>query len=1048
MTLAELSIKRPIFITCIVLAMLVIGVYCYKSLSVDKFPDSSFPTVTISTLYSGAGPSEIETLVTKPLEDELSTLAGLKRLTSTSLEGMSQITAEFKMSVDTRFIEQKVRDKVSKVKPQLPSEVEDPTITKMDPADMPIMKLVLTGDLDDGRLYDVAEQVVTPALERVDNVGSVEISGGRKREIQVTLDRRILHARELSVNMIAERLSASGENIPGGTVNQGDQETTFRSLGEFQTVAEISKTMISLYNNEVSTRISDIGRVSDTLQDETSRVFVNGKKALLIEVYRQSGTNTVKVADGIKGQIANLKTILANQAGRPQIRVLEDASEEVRDNIKDVQETIVIGIVLTIIVVFFFLANGRSTIITGLALPNSLIGSFILMSVAGFSLNVISLMALSLAVGLLIDDAIVVRENIFRKIELGMDAREASIKGTKEVQLAVIATTLVVISTFAPVGMMSGMMGMFMRQFGLTVCFAMLISLFDSLTIAPMLSTYLAIRRSPTQGGKGKKTLWSRTVGWVLALFERLYRWLETGYVGLVSRVVRRPILTLVVSVAIFFAALSALLRVPFNLMPTSDNAQFTVSLEMTPGTNLDAMNRIAKQADDTIRRNPEVQLTELKVGGSHGEAYQASIYVKLLLEKGRKTTTEAMKAKVREQLKGLAAANPQVNNYDPTGGAHTKAFTLHLVSTSQKDLNDYAPKLVARLKQDQRLRDVDSSYRPGKPEIQIRTDLERAKIYGINTKTLGNEIRAQVEGTKAAKFRENGYEYDVRVRLLPEQRDLSKNYDSIYIPNVNQRLVKLTDVANIHKEIGSATIDRQDRGRYIEISAATLPGAGLGDVIRDVNAILKQEIPLPKGISAVYAGESENFQDMLGSMLMAVGMGILFIYLVLASLYESFIMPFTIMLALPLAICGAFVALLITGQSMSIFTFLGLIMLMGVACKNSILLVDYIKRLLQEGENLAEAIVTACKIRLRPILMTSLALIAGMTPVAIGLSATASQRTSMGVAIIGGLVSSTLLTLVVVPAAFIYTHRFEVWLLKLAGKIIGYRATKEKNRN
>lgn len=1039
MTLAELSIKRPIFITCVVLAMLVVGGYCYKSLSVDKFPDTSFPTVTITTTYSGAGPSEIETLVTKPLEDELSTISGLKRINSTSLEGMSRITTEFKMSVDTRFIEQKVRDKVSKVKPNLPDGAEEPTIIKMDSADMPIMQLILTGDMGDGQLYDVAEQLVEPELERVDNVGSVNISGGRKREIHVTLDRKILRERELSVAGIAEKLSASGENIPGGTVNQGDQETTFRSLGEFKTIGDIGKTMVSLYNNEISTRISDIGKVTDTLQDETTRVYINGKKALLIAVYRQSGTNTVKVADGIRAQLERLKSKMALMNGKPQVQILEDSSDDIRDNIKDVQETIVIGILLTVIVVFFFLANGRSTIITGLALPNSLIGSFILMSVAGFSLNVISLMALSLAVGLLIDDAIVVRENIFRKIEHGMDAKEASIKGTREVQLAVIATTLVVISVFAPVGLMSGMMGTFMRQFGLTVCFAMMISLFDSLTIAPMLSTYLSISADKPGQGSRKKTLWGSTVGPVLKLFDGFYSWLERNYERLVRVVVRRPLLTLCFSVMIFLAASSALMKVPLNFMPASDNAQFSVSLEMAPGTNLDAMGKIARQADDIIRKNREVLLTELKVGGSNDEAYKAGIYVKLTPEKERFINTTDMKAKVREQLKGLTTANPQVNNYDPSGGAHSKPFTLHLVSTSQNDLNEYAPKLLARLKQDKRLRDVDTSYRPGKPEVQIRTDPEKAKVYGINTNTLGNEIRAQVEGVKAAKFRENGYEYDVRVRLLPEQRDLSKNYGAIYIPNVNQRLIKLTDVAAISQETGAATIDRQDRGRYIEISAATLPGVGLGDVIKDVNKIIEKELPPPVGVSAIYSGESENYQDMLNSMITAVGLGILFIYLVLASLYESFITPFTIMLALPLAICGAFVALMLTGETMSIFTFLGIIMLLGVACKNSILLVDYIGRLMQEGKSRAEATVEACKIRLRPILMTSFALIAGMTPVAIGLSATANQRTSMGVAIIGGLISSTLLTLIVVPAAYAYIDRFRVWIGAIMTRWVGY---------
>ena len=1038
MSLAELAIKRPIFITCLVLAMIVVGIHCFQKLSVDKFPDSSFPTVTVTTTYPGASPSEIETLVAKPLEDEISTIAGLKRITSTSMEGSSQVSAEFQMSVDSRFIEQKVRDKVSKVKPQLPDSVEEPTITKMDLSDQAIFQLVVSGDLDDGKLYDVADRTIKPELERVENVGSVKIVGGRKREIHVTLNRKILKDRELSVMDIANRLSSSGDNVPGGTVNQGDSETTFRSLGEFSNVDEIGKTMVSLYNNEVATRVSDLGKVQDALQDETSRVFINGKKALLMEVYRQSGTNTVAVADGVMAQIKKLQPALSLMPGKPKIEVLQDSSEEIRDNIKDVEETILIGIFLTIFVVYFFLANGRSTLITGLALPNSLIGSFILMAVTGFSLNVISLLALSLAVGLLVDDAIVVRENIFRKMEGGMNSREAAIQGTKEVQLAVIATTLVVLSTFAPVGLMSGMLGTFMRQFGLTVCFAMLISLFDSLTIAPMLSTYLAVGANKKEE-RHKPSLWDKTVGKSLIAFEAFQDGLAKYYEKILRLVVRYPKWTLLISFLVFIVACSSLAKVPINFMPAADNGQFTVSLELSPGTNLDAMNRVGKQADEIVCQNKDVVLTELKVGGSNNEPYRASIYVRLKSEKERSLSTEKIKTELREKLKVLALSNPKVNNYDPVGGGGDQPFTLNLVSTSKKVLEEYVSKLLAKLKEDKRLKDVDSDSRLGKPEIQIKLNPEKAKVYGINTKTLGNEIHAQIEGIKPAKFRENGQEYDIRVRLLPEQRDLSQNYEEIYVPNVNGRLIKLTDVADISKETGAASIKRMDRGRYIQITAALNPGVGLGDVMRDVNMMMKKELPPTEGVRVVYAGESERYQEMVGSMLTAVGMGILFIYLVLSSLYESFITPFAIMLALPLAICGAFVALMVAHQAMSLFTFLGIIMLLGVACKNSILLVDYICHKMKEGLSRSEAIVQACKVRLRPILMTSFALIAGMIPVAIGLSAASSQRTSMGVAIIGGLVSSTLLTLIVIPATFSYIDRFQIWASRVLAKAVGY---------
>jgi len=1038
MSLAELSIKRPIFITCIVILMLVIGWTSFKKLSVDKMPDTTFPTITVTTKYSGAGPSEIETMVTKPLEDELSTVSGLKRITSSNYEGVSQITAEFNFGTDIKYVEQKIREKINTAKASMPTDIKEPSISLFDPSDMPIVKIVLSGDMTEGKLYDVAEYTIKPALEQVDNVGSIKIIGGRKREIHVVLDRNALKRRELSVTSVASSLSASGENVPGGKVNRGGQEVNFRSMGEFHDVRDISKTVVSLYGNEVPTRISDIGKVYDTLEDESTRVFVDGKKSLFIEVYRQTGTNTVAVVDGVKKKLASLQPLMAQMDGSPKYRVIQDASKEIRDNISDVEETILIGILLTIIVVYFFLANGRSTLITAMALPNSLIGSFILMKWAGFSLNVITLLALSLAVGLLIDDAIVVRENIFRKMENGESPETAAVSGTKEVQLAVIATTLVILSVFMPVSLMNGMLGMILKPFGMTICFAMSISLFDALTIAPMLSAYLG--KAGHEAKEGGKSLWAKIMGRPLRWFDGLNTWLGNIYEHILKIVVAHPFKTLAASLLVFVLCMASFAKVPINFKPENDNGQFGVDLELPPGASLDAMQLVADRADKIVRENPEIEMTAVTVGNSNNEAYKASLYIKLKPENQRSVSTKEMKVRLRKQLAVLAGANPKVSNYDPTGSTEAQPIQLNLISTNQQDLNDYAEKLIARLKQDKRLLEVDSSYRPGKPEVQIKPNAEKAQIYGVNTRTMGDEIKAQVEGVTPIKFRENGNEYDIRVRLLPEQRDLSKNYNAIYVPNVNQRLIKLTDVADIANEKGSATIERLDRGRYIQITASLAPKVGLGGVVGDLQRIIEKEMPMPKGMRYMFAGESENFQDMQSSMVLAIGFGVLFIFFVLASLYESFITPFTIMLALPLAVCGAFVGLLVANEAFSMFTAMGLIMLLGIACKNSILLVDYTVRLMKEGKTRTEALIAAGKVRLRPILMTSIALIAGMVPVAIGLNEASKQRTSMGVAVIGGLISSTLLTLIVVPAVFSYVDRFRIWSGGVLARLVGYR--------
>jgi HAE1 family hydrophobic/amphiphilic exporter-1 len=1038
MNLADLSIKRPIFIASIVILMLVIGWTCFKGLPVEKFPDISFPIVSVTTTYKGAGPAEIETLVTKPLEDELSTISGIKRLTSKSLEGTSQITIEFQLNTDIKYGEQRVRDKVSTAKPKLPKEIDEPSIQKIDPSDTAILEVSVSGNLSDGKLYDLADQFLKPRIEEVNDVGSVEIVGGRKREIHVNLDRAKIKDRDLSITGIASRLEASGENVPGGKVDQGSK--AFRSMGEFAKVQDISQTLVNLYGNEVPTRVSDIGTVTDTLQDETSRVFINGKKSLFIEIYRQSGSNTLQVVNDVLKQLNKLKPELATMEGSPKVELVLDGGKEIQDNVDDVEQTIILGIILTILVVYLFLANGRSTFITGLALPNSLIGSFILMKVAGFSLNVVSLLALTLAVGLLIDDAIVVRENIFRKIEDGMDAEEAARKGTLEVQLAVIATTLVVISVFSPVAMMSGIVGKFLIQFGLTVCFAMVISLFDALTIAPMLSAYLAGAVHKREEADSKKTLWSSTVGRLLKSFDRFQTRLENSYEKFLRLILRNPIKTILASLAVFILCMSTVTHIPFTFIPEADNGQFTVEMELPPGASLDSMNEVSFKADEILRKNPEVELSALTVGGKNGEAYKSSFFVQLVPGKKRSITTSKMKLRVREQLKSLAYANPIVKDFDATGGGQTQPITLNLVSINQKDLMDYAPKLIALLKSDPRFVDVDSNYRPGKPEIQITADPQKAQAYGINTRTMGDEIKAQVEGLKPAKFRENGTEYDIRVRLLPEQRDLSQNYRDIWVPNMNGRLIRLTDVANIKNEVGPATIDRQDRSRYVQITAANRPDVGIGELISTIDKIMATDLPLPVGMRSIYVGQSENFQDLGRSMVIAVGFGVLFVFFVLASLYESFITPITIMIALPLALCGAFLGMFLLHEQLSLFAFLGIVMLLSVACKNSILLVDYTRHLIEAGRPRTEAIVEACRIRLRPILMTSMALIAGTIPVAIGLNESAKQRTGMGVAIIGGLISSTLLTLIVVPVAFTYVDRLRIWLGRKIAKLVGYR--------
>ncbi|TGL61498.1 efflux RND transporter permease subunit [Leptospira sarikeiensis] len=1084
MNFAELSIKRPIFITCTVLIILVSGYLSLNKLGVDLFPNVTIPVVTVTVPYPGAAPNEIETLIAKPVEDELSTISGVKRIRSTCSEGSGTVVLEFTLETDVKYAEQQVRDKVSAVKPKLPNDIKEPVIRRIDPADQPIIILALNADLNEAQIYDIANEEIKQNLLTAKDVGNITIYGGRKREIHVALDRQKLKQHMIPASVVSNRLASGGTNIPAGKVSKADSELVYRTINEFKSPQEIRDTPISLFGNEVPVRIGQLGEVVDTLEDESTRAYFNGKKAVFLLVFKQSGSNTVAVAQEVKKRIEDLNKELARREGGAVLSIANDNSIQIDDNIYDVKETIIIGIALTIVVVLLFLGSVRSTIITGLALPNSLLGAFILMAVAGFTVNVMTLLALSLAVGLLIDDAIVVRENIFRHREMGKTAREASTEGTKEVTLAVIATTMTVIAVFLPIAFVSGVVGQFLREFGLTVCFALLISLYDALTIAPMLSAYFGGKISgshaaktshgsasaeftslPESGKKRKKTettpleeiafskiraqeapkgivarafgaliellkLVLRVLGAVLSPVEKgldsvlswfnvFQTWLENIYAGVLKFTLKRPVFILSGAVLIFVASLMLTKYIPKTFLPAQDQGKFQVTLDMPPGTSVQRMADIAQEAYKQIAAHKEIKLVAM-----FNTNRTTTMFVEMVPAKQRNMNTSQFKDLMRKELENFSYANPIVKDIDNVGGGQ-RPFTLVVSGQNGKVVEEYSRKLFNKLKESKALLDVDTSYRAGAPEFRVVPDRQREVLLGIPGTVIGTELRTLVEGTTPAVYRENGVEYDIRVRLKEGQRDLKENFYSSFVPNFNNMMIPIQNVAKAEETTGLATINRMNRNQSVEIYADVNPdGPGMGGAMEEVAKLTQTELPLPPGVRIGYTGQAENFKEMGTSLGIAMGLGVLFIYMVLASLYESFITPIAIMLVLPLALCGAFIALFMTQKSLDIFSMIGLIMLIGVATKNSILLVDFTNQLIQKGVEMKEAIIEAGRERLRPILMTSFALIAGMAPIAIGLNEASKQRTSMGVAIIGGLISSTVLTLVVVPAAFSYIEK------------------------
>lgn len=1076
MNISKLSIERPVFMTCVLLAIVVLGMFSYQKLPVELFPDVTFPVVLVTTPYPGAGPKEVESTVSKPLEEEMGTISGIKNISSTNKEGVSIVVAEFSLETDIKYAEQQVRDKVSFAKVKFPEGAEESIIRRIEPAATPIMMLTFRLDVSEGELYDVATEIVRPRLEQASGVGLVEVLGGRRREIHVELDRKKLAQAQIGASTVADRIAIAGQNIPAGSITRQEagKDIVFRTVGEFQSVAEIERATVSFFGNDNPITLKDLGAVKDTLADRTSYGFSNGKQTLVLYVFKQSGFNSVSASANVLKAIDKVSEDLKLRFKdkNPELRVVTDTSRFIRLNVLDVLESILIGIALTILVVYLFLGNFRSTLITGIAIPVSLIGAFGLMAWAGFTINVMSLLAFSLAVGLLIDDAIVVRENIFRHMEMGKSPRDAALSGTLEVQLAVIAVTLTIIAVFGPIGFLSGVVGQFFKQFGLSVVFIMAISLLDALTNAPMMSAYFG-GQSHHQGRLTVSTIWqnfsqslSSSNGFLKILslpfqllktllltifapvrsmayrFDKFQTWMENRYESMLKGIIRRPWVALVATVAIVVSSCVPLSLVPKTFLPPQDSGEFAVGLELPPGSSLENTKEVALEVEKVIKANPEVKETVLVVGSRDGDKNKAEFYVILTpfeSRKGRGLTTSMVKDEMRSALEKFKEFRPTVKDIDFVG-AGQRPFVVHFAGQDLEMVQSYTNKMYERLKVHPGLTDVDTNFRSGKPEFQAQIDLAKAQRLGVTSALVGRELRTQVEGLTPGIFRENGLEYDIRVRMLPEQRDIQTAFSQILVPNINGRMVRLADVSQPVSSTGPATIDRENRARYAAIVADLKPGGpGVGGVITDIRNWTENdpELKLPEGMTYRFVGQAENFQELGSSMAIAMLLGLVFIYLVLASLYESFLSPFTIMLVIPLAGVGAFWALWLGNSSLDLYSMIGLVMLMGLAVKNSIILVDYVDQLRTNGMPEGQAIVEGCKVRLRPILMTSIALIAGMAPIAYGLNEVSNQRTSLGVAVIGGVVTSTLLTLIVIPAVYSYMEKLKRVLQGIGKKFV-----------
>ena len=1025
MSIIDLSIKRPVFITCLFLLSITVGLISFTKIKVDLYPDVQIPIISIVTTYNGAGPEEIETLISKPIEEAVSSVSGIDSLKSISQDNASMVIISFKIETDLKYAQQQVRDKLSAIKNKLPTDLKEvPVIQVLDPNDKPLIYLAISADTTQTKLYDFVDQRIKPLIEGLGGIGKINIIGGQKREIQVLLDKEKLFNLDISASRVVNSISNIGKNVPGGSFEMNHKNSNVRTLGEFRSVAEVEDVPIKFFNNETITKVGELGKVVDGLEDLKSKAFLNGKTTLVLEIYKSSDANTVDVADSVKKLANNIKINLGKSIKDLDIVVTRDDSRKIRNNIYDVRESILIGLVLTIIAVYLFLGNLRSTLITAIALPNSLIGAFILMYIAGFTINILTLLAMSLAVGLLIDDAIVVRENIFRHMELGKEPQEAARVGSKEILLAVIATTFVVIGVFLPIAFLGGVVGKFFKQFGFTVCFIMIISLLDAITMAPMLSAYFA------GSSKGKKSIVGKVDSFVSHFSEKIQDFMTTKYESILRYTVKHCFVVIFTSLALTFGGFYVAKFIPKNFIKQIDNGEFSVSIEMPSGMDIKETSKTAIAVDNLIRGYKEVDLTVLTIGGeTTSSSNKANIFVRLVPYKNRKFNTTQMQNQfsetIKKQFKEIENLGIVDNNRAGGSGPSSKntgAFMLNIVGSNLNEIIAVSQRVIKKLENHPDLQDMDTTYRIGRPEVRISSDATKTNLYGVTPITIGSEVRTFVEGMIANTFKENGYDYNIRVRLQENQRNVVENFHDMFVPNINNKLVKLSNVSSLEFTKSPSNIYRSDRMRYVAVTASVNANGkgGVNQAMIDAETIMKEETKNNPEITYQFDGDAKNFQELAQSIVAAMGLATIFMYLTLASLYESFRQPFMIMTILPLALCGGFYALWITHASLDLFSMIGCVMLIGVAAKNSILLVDAINNYRKAGSNLVDSIMIAGKLRIRPIVMTSIVLIMGMLPVAIGLNEASQQRTSMGIIIVGGLISSTLLSLIFVPALYI----------------------------
>ena len=1081
MWFTQVSLKNPVFATMVMLAIVVLGLFSYQRLKVDQFPDIDFPVVVVTVDYPGASPEIVESEVTKKIEEGVNSIAGINALTSRSYEGTAVVIIEFQLHIDGRKAAEDVREKVAIVRPTLRTEVKEPRVMRFDPASRAVWSLAVLPDDKAGatersvsaavppqgakapsgssepraagsvgapsavELTTWAEQILKKRLENVRGVGAVNLVGATKREINIYLNPQALEAFGVTPDQVAAAVRNENQDLPVGAIRSLAQERVVQIDARMQRPEDFGRIIVTRKNG-APVRVEQLARVQDGAQEVESLALYNGQRTLLLSVQKSQGENTIEVVDGLNAAVLELRDQLP-----PGVRLetIGDSARPIRVAVNNVRQTLIEGALLTVLIVFLFLNSWRSTVITGLTLPIALIGTFLFMNMFGFTINMITLMALSLCVGLLIDDAIVVRENIVRHVQMGKGAYQAAMDGTQEIGLAVLATTLSIVAVFMPIGFMGGIIGKFFHEFGITIVAAVLISMFVSFTLDPMLSS---IWHDPTIHAHGQRTepvtFYDKTIGRVTGWFDRATDALAEGYQGILRWSLVHKLSTLGIALAIFVLSVFMVPLLGTEFVPKADFSETTVNFYTPVGSSLEATEAKARQVEGILREFPEVRytLSTINTGSAQGKMY-ASIYVRLVARKDRSRSVDAMSGVLRERLKQVPGITvTHVGLLDPVGGQKQVEFSLQ--GPDLQELERLTRIVNEKIRDIPGLVDLDTSAKPDKPVIALDVQRDAASDLGVSVAQLAASLRMLVAGTTVGNWRApDDQTYDVNVRLAPEARttpqDLERLPFALTAADGSTRIVRLNQVARVTESTGANQINRRDLTREVAVTA-NVADRSAGEVSNDIKKAL-DSVVFPPGYRYQFGGSTKNMAESFGYAISALVLAIVFIYMILASQFKSFLQPLALMTSLPLTLIGVVLALLMFRSTLSMFSIIGVVMLMGLVTKNAILLVDFAIRAREEfiddtgrtvpGLPRAEALLLAARVRLRPILMTTLAMIFGMVPLAFALSEGSEQRAPMGQAVIGGVITSSLLTLVVVPVVYCYMDDLARWALARMGR-------------